>query len=182
MCLMKKNIGKLIRVVICLLLICGCKTQENKGLKTTFEKANLKVSSQRLLDIYLNSLTKLNPDDFALRLAIHEYEKNHYMVLLDNFHNNQEGYIRDYEEKWKVTNFKGFRTYVLDETEKVSKSTKEKIDIYYEMPHDSIIPDGYEGNMWEIHFRNDTLAEMHLMRILRAVVQDSEKRIREIDW
>ncbi|EKF53829.1 hypothetical protein I215_15571 [Galbibacter marinus] len=180
---MKKFIKKLIRITVCILVLYSCRSkEEGAGFESEFQKVVLNEEIQKLLKIYLESLEKVNPDEYVLRFGINEYDEQHFMILLSNFHKSQDAYEKGYEQKWKISDFEEFRIYVHDERNRISRPTKEKIILHYEKSKDSIVPDGYEGNLWEIHFRNDTLAEIHLMRTPKSIGEKAEEKIKQIEF
>ncbi len=156
---MKKAIVKLIS--ICFIVFCSC--NQKTELSNSFSRVDLNNEIKNLWDIYLQSYPKLKKGSFGLRLGVHHYDRDHFMIFLSNFHLDNDGYKEGYEEEWNISDYKGYRIYVLDDREVLSKITNKKLWVHYKISNDSVIPNTYGGNLWEIHFRKDTIAEMHFI-------------------
>jgi len=174
---------KLISTLICIIFIYSCNTEKKKlELKSSYTMAKLNQGIEKLIHQYLEYSPKLEKNNFVLELAVHHYTEGHYMILLDNFPKSQMGYDQNLEQTWKLCKIKGFMIYIYDIENEISKPINKKITVYYEKLNDSIIPSGYEGNNWELHFRNDTLAEIYLGWTPKSLNEKIEQNIRQINF
>lgn len=174
---------KLISTLICIIFIYSCNTEKKKlELKSSYTMAKLNQGIEKLIHQYLEYSPKLEKNNFVLELAVHHYTESHYMILLDIFPKSQMGYDQNLEQTWKLCKIKGFIIYIYDIENEISKPINKKITVYYEKLNDSIIPSGYEGNNWELHFKNDTLAEIYLGWTPKSLNEKIEQNIRQINF
>jgi hypothetical protein len=175
---MKNPIRKLTSLLIFGLVLYSCSSKEE--LKFSFEKAEIDSNTEKLLDIYLESLPKLNNTEFVLTLDVVNYNANHYEVIINNFYKEYDVCNDEKVRGRRFLLYKGFRTYIVDEKNKISSPSKEKISVFYPKQEGDIAPDGYEGNAWHIQFKDKTLAEMRLTWTKKSIREIAEQKIRQI--
>lgn len=174
---------KLTSILICIIFIYSCNTEKkNIGFKSSYTVAKLNQGMEDLIYQYFDSSSKLEENKFVLGLTVHHYTENHYMILLDNIPKSQMGYDKKLGQTWRLCYVDGFMVYIYDLRNKISEPTHKKTNVYYEKLNDSIIPSGYEGNNWELHFKNDTLEKLYLGWTSKSLNEKIEQNIRQINF
>ena len=151
----------------------SCRQEKKINLSTSFIQVELDDSIKDLIDVYLDAHPKLLSKEFGLLVGVVDNNKNDYILVLLNFYLEDDGHIENNDSR-HATKFRDFRVYVYDDTNIISKVKSQNILIKYKMSNDEIIPSTYGGNMWELHFKDNTLNEMFF------IPENFKKKISEI--
>ncbi|WP_093026152.1 hypothetical protein [Pustulibacterium marinum] len=139
------------------MVLISCSTNSScNHYNTTYATTTLNLKTKTLLDIYLNEHNELLQQKEAIEIAVHHYNMDHYVLLLDHSPLEQIGYHPNANKHWKVTYFHSFKVYINDSLQTISTAQKDSVTICYQKHRDSILPYG-EFYPWELHFRNKDL-------------------------
>lgn len=182
---MKIMIRKCVSLVllVCSLNSCQINNKDKEiGIKETYHKAELGEDITELITVYLESFSHFDSEKIFIQVSIVQYDAKHKRILLDNVKKDFVGYEEDSSRYFKIAEIRGYKAFIYDPENLVSKESNEKVYIYYKKLQDSIVPAMFNGNKWFIHYRNDTLAEID-MRFTKELIQDKAiKKIKKIEF
>lgn len=126
------------KCVSLLLLVCSLNScQINKedkeiGIKETHQKAELDEDITELITVYLESFSHFDNKKIFIDVSVVQFDANHQRILLDNIKKDLVGYKEDSSSRYfKIAEIRGYKAFIYDPENLVSKESNEKVYIYY---------------------------------------------------